>query len=380
MDILFCDLCNESVPVGHLADGRAFRRKDRVVCASCDAAMGGHGAIHDPGDTQAIHVPPIPFTPHTPERHAAPHRPHAKPARGGAMLAGFALFVSVVALTGGAIGIYRLMEESNLQRQTLREKLPALDLKLAHQSGRMDGIISGVAGRVESVESDLSKKFDIVTIELTTKLRELNTDLQANRERLAGIDATLRGMDSDLHATDEELQSRIDTMLVAALDERQKFAALVDRLDALEDLVHSGALTRATTEEELNTAPAWQVALDDLSSEDSAVRWNAVQALAESGDPAVVKHLVPLLEDPDIWVRMAAAGALGDLGAAEAIEPLIRTLEDPETAVRERAMLSLRGITGRNFQFDPSGNEKDRAKAVKKWLEWWKKTATELTD
>ena len=45
MDIFFCDICNESVPVGHLSDGRAFRRKGRVVCATCDAAMGGGGSL-----------------------------------------------------------------------------------------------------------------------------------------------------------------------------------------------------------------------------------------------------------------------------------------------------------------------------------------------
>jgi hypothetical protein len=43
-------------------------------------------------------------------------------------------------------------------------------------------------------------------------------------------------------------------------------------------------------------------------------------------------------------------------------------------------MLSLRSITGRSFQFDPSGSESDRAKAVKKWRDWWKKAGNQLTD
>lgn len=383
MDILFCDLCNESVPVGHLADGRAFRRKGRVVCASCDAAMGGHGAIRDPGDTQAIPIPSTLFAAHEAPRQHATQRTAPliqKSSRGSTVFAGLALFIAVVALTGGTLGILRLMEESNLQKQNLRDGHAGLDRKLAHLAGRMDGVVAGVAGGLDELEVDLSKKFDVVTVELTGKLRELNESLSASRERLAAMEATMRAMDADLHATDEELQSRLDTMLVAALEEKQRFAALGDRLAALEDLVHSGALTRATTDEELDAGPAWQVALDDLNSEDSAVRWNAVQALAESGDPAVVPHLVPLLDDEDIWVRMAAAGALGDLAAIDAVEPLIRTLEDPETAVRERAMLSLRAITGRSFGFDPSGTESERAKVVKKWSDWWKKAAAELTD
>ncbi|MCB9905250.1 MAG: HEAT repeat domain-containing protein [Planctomycetes bacterium] len=383
MDILFCDLCNESVPVGHLADGRAFRRKGRVVCAACDAAMGGQGAIHDPGDTQAIPVPPSLLAVQEGTPHAATDRaaaPVPRSGRGSAVFAGLALFIAVLALAGGALGMLRLMEESNLQKQNLRDGHAGLDRKLAHLSGRMDGMVAGVAGNLDELETDLTKKFDVVTIELTGKLRELNESLAASRERLASIETTMRAMDADLHATDEELQSRLDTMLVAALEEKQHFAALADRLSALEDLVHSGALVPATTDDELDAGPAWQVALDDLNSEDSAVRWNAVQALAESGDPAVVPHLVPLLEDEDIWVRMAAAGALGDLAAVDAVEPLIRTLEDPETAVRERAMLSLRAITGRSFGFDPGGSESERAKAIKKWRDWWKKASAELAD
>jgi hypothetical protein len=39
MDIHFCDLCNESVPQSDLDLGRAFVRRGRVVCASCERAM-----------------------------------------------------------------------------------------------------------------------------------------------------------------------------------------------------------------------------------------------------------------------------------------------------------------------------------------------------
>ncbi|MEM7518239.1 MAG: hypothetical protein AAF368_15115, partial [Planctomycetota bacterium] len=39
MKLYFCDLCNESVPYQDLEEGRAFLRKGRVVCASCNRAM-----------------------------------------------------------------------------------------------------------------------------------------------------------------------------------------------------------------------------------------------------------------------------------------------------------------------------------------------------
>ncbi|MEM9802735.1 MAG: hypothetical protein AAGA20_20585, partial [Planctomycetota bacterium] len=41
MDIRFCDICNESVPESDFAAGRAYFRKGRVICMSCDQAMGG---------------------------------------------------------------------------------------------------------------------------------------------------------------------------------------------------------------------------------------------------------------------------------------------------------------------------------------------------
>ena len=41
MKIQFCDLCNESVPEGDLKSGKAFLRKGRVVCATCNTLMGG---------------------------------------------------------------------------------------------------------------------------------------------------------------------------------------------------------------------------------------------------------------------------------------------------------------------------------------------------
>ena len=41
MEILFCDLCNESVPQSDLERQRAFRLKGRVICSECDKAMSG---------------------------------------------------------------------------------------------------------------------------------------------------------------------------------------------------------------------------------------------------------------------------------------------------------------------------------------------------
>ena len=64
MDVIFCDICNESVPLDDLREGRAQRVKQRVVCAACQSAMGGETAPATRGG-------PVP----------APHRSVVRPRR-----------------------------------------------------------------------------------------------------------------------------------------------------------------------------------------------------------------------------------------------------------------------------------------------------------
>ncbi len=92
-----------------------------------------------------------------------------------------------------------------------------------------------------------------------------------------------------------------------------------------------------------------------------------------TADPAVVPHLIPVLDDDDTFVRMAVARVLGDLGGDEAVSPLIDTLSDPAESVRDAAVASLRQITNQNFRFDPLGKESDRTKRIRAWRDWWEK-------
>ncbi len=59
------------------------------------------------------------------------------------------------------------------------------------------------------------------------------------------------------------------------------------------------------------------------------VRARAGEFLGNSGSPAAVGDLVPLLRDPDPQVRWAAARGLGRLGHAGALSPLLSSLEGP---------------------------------------------------
>jgi HEAT repeat protein len=124
--------------------------------------------------------------------------------------------------------------------------------------------------------------------------------------------------------------------------------------------------------------PLWEKWLADLASPDSGTRWQAVQSLGGTHDPLVVPHIVPMLEDTDIFVRMASCRHLGDLGSVEAIPALIDTLEDEEASVREAAIVALRTLSGQAIPFDPGARDGERAKRVKAWRDWWEDAAKDL--
>ena len=98
---------------------------------------------------------------------------------------------------------------------------------------------------------------------------------------------------------------------------------------------------------------------------------DAVYAMGDSEDPAVVPHLQGMLTDGDLFVRMATCRVLMDLGARSAIPPLIDALGDDQSAVREAAMVALRELAGRNFRFDPVAPQAERAKRQAEWRAWW---------
>ncbi|MDD3043633.1 MAG: HEAT repeat domain-containing protein [Methanosarcinaceae archaeon] len=84
-----------------------------------------------------------------------------------------------------------------------------------------------------------------------------------------------------------------------------------------------------------------------LDSRDPIIRANAVKALGNTEDPAVIPPLIEMLEDPALEVRKEAAHMLGTFGyleapgAEKAVTPLIRALEDRDEDVRISVIYSL---------------------------------------
>ena len=119
--------------------------------------------------------------------------------------------------------------------------------------------------------------------------------------------------------------------------------------------------------------PAWEPLVAQLASEDAAVRLQAAYDLGETGDLAVVPHLLPMLADADVFVRMVTAQALDTLQARLAVPSLIDRLGDDTITVREAALIALRNITGQRFGYEPDARQADRDRKVDQWRAWWRR-------
>jgi HEAT repeat protein len=110
---------------------------------------------------------------------------------------------------------------------------------------------------------------------------------------------------------------------------------------------------------------AWHALLPRLKDENPSVRWQTIDELSRTGDPAVLEHVVMALADTDLFVRMRAASALGELKLEQALPAILDAMGDAEPMVREAACQSLKLLTGRDPRFDPSASDLEREKRLR---------------
>jgi HEAT repeat protein len=80
-----------------------------------------------------------------------------------------------------------------------------------------------------------------------------------------------------------------------------------------------------------------QTILDELESEQPAMRYEAARAAGEMTMADALPFLVRMIDDTDSEVRLAAVWALGQVGGRPAGEALARALKSKEPALREAA-------------------------------------------
>ena len=368
IELVFCDLCNESVPAADLASGRARRLGERVICVACDAAMGGEAAAPaprqsgEPGDADSAVPSAVPMT--SPEAAAA-----AAPRSS---------WVAVLALLLAGGGSALLALRIGESEQGTERRLAALAAQRRERARELDGQLDAL--RTEGTRRDAARDA------LAAALEEQRTQLEALLgERLAELRATLAAQKTTTDALFAELadvgpaqQARLEE-LAERLDLQVREGRLrAEQLEELETSLRQLAL--APTPVQGGSAPAaesptpgagWQRYVADLTDPNPGLRLDAVYAMGDSEDPAVVPHLQGMLTDGDLFVRMATCRVLMDLGARSAIPPLIDALGDDQSAVREAAMVALRELAGRNFRFDPVAPQAERAKRQAEWRAWW---------
>lgn len=378
MKIQFCDLCNESVPQSDLDEGRAFLRKGRVICAKCDQLMSGGAAAEtqtqaDP-DTKIDMAARTAVAPGTASaRTLGGDEPPGSGGRargpvqyqvegGGGLIAGFLSAVAVVLV---AVVAVMLMDRIEAVSKGLDDDVAAVQREVAAAEQGLSARIEAMnAVSLQSAEN-LDARFDALLAAREAEAEQSAGELRALATRIDGLAERLGALSStERSVTDHERQlvSLEAGLASLKLDLAQVAADLAAR-----------PVVVAQPEAPVPTGPLWMPLVEDLASTNSGVRWNAVEDLGHTGDPAVVPHLIPVLDDEDTFVRMAAARVLGDLGGDDAVGPLIDTLSDPAESVRDAAVSSLRQITGQNFRFDPLGKQADRTKRIRAWRDWWEK-------
>lgn len=390
MHILFCDLCNESVPESDLGEGRAYYLKGRLICPECDSAMGGGGraGAHGPETPVAgVDIPDVlPEGGLETQEKPALQASQASQAHGGSGARGGSgaggVLVGLLALAFSAVGFNMVLdgiEQVRAEADTARGELEG-QLEEARAQHRLH--TASVPGLLEAKASEVRASEQAARDLLRSSLETLRTDLATAEERERQGAEALERLRGDLGQQDTAARGREAGLkeTIATLEKDVRFFS--DRIIELEETlrvvsargpVAAGGAVPATGAPMAAEDKPWMSLLAGRDSTNAGIRLDTIYALGETGDPAVVPYLVPMLGDVDLFVRMATARMLEDLDAAQAVPALIDALEDNQSAVREAAMVALRKITSKSFGFEPVAGATERAKRIKTWRDWWKK-------
>lgn len=344
VEVLFCDLCGTSVSVGDLATGQALRHQDKTIGACCLAVLRGAPAV-------AAHVPPA---------------PSRAPSTEGRLLP-----VAIVLLA--AIAAATIFVDSRIAglEQTARAAQDALAERQRSDSDVLMGI---------DVELDrLAQRGDVEAV--GAKVREFAGSLELLQSASA---QHAESVQRDLAATRRELQAATGQIVdprPLLTDLRDRQLRLLAAVEALRAAFAAQPAPPPVAEPPAArpAAPAGDLPADlveqigRLGSTDPAVRFEAVDVLVQSKNPAVLAHLLPLAKDPDGFVRRLTVEGLRDFPKPEAIEALLVALGDDDENVRDTAWRSLRDATGQKFPFEAAAGKEPRARAVQRWLDWWEK-------
>lgn len=349
IEVLFCDLCGASVPLADLERGAAVRHQAKTIGACCLGVLRqGDSPLANPGTPTAT--------------------PPARKAGDGRVLP-----IAILVLAGLAAATIFLDQRIGRLDAAMRAAHEQVQLAQRSDSDVLQGV--GVAMDAVARKSDLEA--------LLERLNNLDSGLQVQQEQ---VRQQVEAMRQGLAALQQEARKAGAT----AIDYRPLFDEQRQQLQrlqqALADLRAVPTVSPAAPAAAEDSAPPPSVAAADgipealaaqvrrLADTDAAVRFEAVDALVASKNPAVLKALLPMARDADAFVRRLTIEGLRDFKHPDAVEALIAALLDADVTVAETAWSSLKKLTGQKIPFDATASSKDaRLRAQQRWQEWWDK-------
>lgn len=339
VEVIFCDLCNASVPEQDLQAGKAARHGGHVVGACCLQALRGASPVAVPGRA---------------ERRSWP-----------------LALLGLAALLAATLHLDHRIEADRAAREQAQERL-AEELRqrsevLMAMDATLDGVAESLPKDISQLQGQLGLLHSAVLEEALRSIRSLQASqatfgaLRTDVEAFAGRQVDPRPALERLEAAVQSIQAQL-----AELSARPASGPAVPQ-PAIVPAVRqdpSGAPPSAGLPSEL----AHQVAR--LADADPAVRFDAVDALVRSKDPQAGTAVLPLARDGDLFVRRLAVEGLRYFRSVPVLDALVRALADPEELVRETAWRSLQELTGQKLPFDAAGSRENRTRAQKAWADW----------
>ncbi|MFO0984012.1 MAG: HEAT repeat domain-containing protein [Planctomycetota bacterium] len=354
MKLYFCDICNESIPLGDLKENLATTIRGKLFCKTCN-----------PLNTV----------------------PAAKPVPASALSP---LAVVLVGLLLAALGYYgyhtlsQQLAERDRSVTDLTGRLQQLVARLDAETARTDGLVRKGVDR-ERVDALEAKHAQLAQLQEknrqdVARLEDLIARLQGFQEKVTAVElqqqqlgAEVQNVRNDMEGVAHHLEQSIDKAITKLL------------LEIGSTRPGEGAASGTSAATPGKAAPEEQPIDDEankfitkLADKDPGIRWEALDKLAARHDRRFLPNILPMLKDSDTFVQFRAIGAVFELGAREAVGDLIALLRDSDVIVREEALNTLVRLTGnQQLVFKANAPVDEREKGVKQWEDWYEKNKSQ---
>jgi HEAT repeats len=354
--LFFCDICNESIPLQDIKDNRATTIKGKIFCRACNPLNELIGSDAPPATGGA-----------------APAARVEVASSGGAIAM---LFVGLVASLGASgYLLYERAFGGAEQTEQTASRLDRIDNDLQESkrnanmiAGNVEGLapLRSLPARIDALQEEVAR--------IRGEITSLGSGLTNAEKNLNTVGSLRERLDQAVLRQDESARSlgRLEGMLeqisaqVREVSDRPPLIVTSDTATNTNTPAPSETTGDAALDERLNGL------IEQLSSPDAMVRWEAVDKIRAGKEKALVPYVVKALSDRDMFVRAQAIYTLGELRASSAVPDLIKMLRDEEATIRDEALTALVEITGQTIRFDTS-NKTEREKGIKRWEDWYAK-------